>query len=193
MRARCCRCGPTNLTAATRVDWLKRSASAVGWFKTVQVKSPNAHERKALLITRHQLVDMRVGIDNQLRGILKVAKTGKAPVVEGAEWRKLLSSIHRRRSTGARTDRHPHLFLRAHRRGAGDEGGGSPAERIGMDDPATRERRQAFSHAVPARARWNVACLYRGDRRGPHGFPCGECRGSATLDRVSYRQVHRSG
>ena len=72
----------------------------------------------------------------------------------------------------ARTDRHPHLFLRAHRHGAGDESGGSPAERIVMDDPATRERRQAFSHAVPARARCN-ACLYRGDRHGggPHGFP----------------------
>jgi hypothetical protein len=25
------------------------------------------------------------------------------------------------------------------------------------------------------------------------GFPCGECRGGATLDRVLYRQVHRSG
>lgn len=31
----------------------------VGWFKAVQVKSLNAHERKALLIARHQLVDMR--------------------------------------------------------------------------------------------------------------------------------------
>lgn len=37
----------------------------------MQVKSLNAHERKALLIARHQLVDMRVRIDNQLRGILK--------------------------------------------------------------------------------------------------------------------------
>ena len=43
----------------------------VGWFKAVQVKSLNAHERKALLIARHQLIDMRVRIDNQLRGILK--------------------------------------------------------------------------------------------------------------------------
>jgi transposase len=43
----------------------------VGWFKTVQVKSLTAHERKALLIARHQLVEMRVRIDNQLRGILK--------------------------------------------------------------------------------------------------------------------------
>jgi transposase len=43
----------------------------VGWFKAVQVKSLTAHERKALLIARHQLVEMRVRIDNQLRGILK--------------------------------------------------------------------------------------------------------------------------
>ena len=38
---------------------------------TVQLKSLASHERKALLITRHQLADMRVRIDNQLRGILK--------------------------------------------------------------------------------------------------------------------------
>jgi transposase len=43
----------------------------VGWFKAVQVKSLPSYERKALLIVRHQLVDMRVRIDNQLRGILK--------------------------------------------------------------------------------------------------------------------------
>ncbi len=43
----------------------------VGWFKAVQVKSMTSHERKALLIVRHQLVDTRVRLDNQLRGILK--------------------------------------------------------------------------------------------------------------------------
>jgi transposase len=43
----------------------------VGWFKAVQVKSLASHERKTLLIVRHQLVDMRVRMDNQLRGILK--------------------------------------------------------------------------------------------------------------------------
>jgi transposase len=43
----------------------------VGWLKAVQVKSLASHERKALLIVRHQLVDMRIRIDNQLRGILK--------------------------------------------------------------------------------------------------------------------------
>jgi transposase len=43
----------------------------VGWFKAVQVKSMPSHERKALLTVRHQLVDMRVRIDNQLWDILK--------------------------------------------------------------------------------------------------------------------------
>jgi transposase len=43
----------------------------VGWFKAVQVKSLTAHKTKALLIARQHLVEMRVRIDNQLRGILK--------------------------------------------------------------------------------------------------------------------------
>jgi transposase len=43
----------------------------VGWFRAVQVKSLNSHERKALLISRSHFVEMRVRIDNQLRGILK--------------------------------------------------------------------------------------------------------------------------
>jgi transposase len=52
-----------------RADWPKWSR--VGWFKAVRVKSLASHEQKALLIARHQLVNMRVRIDNQLRGILK--------------------------------------------------------------------------------------------------------------------------
>jgi transposase len=43
----------------------------VGWFRAVQVKSMTSHERRALLIARHQLVGMRVQMDNQVRGILK--------------------------------------------------------------------------------------------------------------------------
>lgn len=43
----------------------------MGWFRAVKVKSETSHERKALLISRHQLVEMRVRADNQLRGILK--------------------------------------------------------------------------------------------------------------------------
>jgi transposase len=43
----------------------------VGWFKEVQVKSLAAHERMALLGVRRRLVDIRVEIDGQIRGILK--------------------------------------------------------------------------------------------------------------------------
>jgi transposase len=62
----------------------------VGWFKAVQVKSMAAHERKALLIARHQLVEMRVQIDNQLRGILKtfglvIGKCGHGQIGQRAE------------------------------------------------------------------------------------------------------------
>jgi transposase len=62
----------------------------VGWFKAVQVKSLTAHERKALLIARHQLVEMRVRIDNQLRGILKtfglvIGKCGHGQIGERAQ------------------------------------------------------------------------------------------------------------
>jgi transposase len=43
----------------------------VGWFKEVQVKTLEAHERMALLGVRRRLVDIRVEIDGQIRGILK--------------------------------------------------------------------------------------------------------------------------
>ena len=43
----------------------------VGWFKEVQVKSLAARERMALLGVRRRLVDIRVEIDGQIRGILK--------------------------------------------------------------------------------------------------------------------------
>ncbi len=35
------------------------------------VKSLASHERKAVLVARHQFVGMRVQMDNQVRGILK--------------------------------------------------------------------------------------------------------------------------
>ena len=43
----------------------------MGWYREVQVKSLAAHERMALLGVRRRLVDMRVEIDGQIRGILK--------------------------------------------------------------------------------------------------------------------------
>ena len=45
----------------------------MGWYREVQVKSLAAHERMALLGVRRRLVDMRVEIDGQIRGILKLA------------------------------------------------------------------------------------------------------------------------
>ncbi len=43
----------------------------MGWYREVQVKSLAAHERMALLGVRRRLVDIRVEIDGQIRGILK--------------------------------------------------------------------------------------------------------------------------
>src|SRR2546423_188857 len=43
----------------------------VSLHREVQVKSLTAHERMALLGVRRRLVDMRVEIDGQIRGILK--------------------------------------------------------------------------------------------------------------------------
>jgi transposase len=62
----------------------------VGWFKEGQVKSLTAHERTALLIARHQLVEMRVRNDNPLRGILKtfglvIGKCGHGQIGQRAE------------------------------------------------------------------------------------------------------------
>ena len=61
----------------------------VGWFKAAPVKSLTSHERKALLIARHQLVEMHVRIDNQLRGILKtfgliIGKSGHGQIGQRA-------------------------------------------------------------------------------------------------------------
>jgi transposase len=39
----------------------------MGWFRAVKGKSATSHERKALLISWHQFVEMRVRTDNQQR------------------------------------------------------------------------------------------------------------------------------
>jgi transposase len=106
MRRRFCQYGRTNPIAATphlvfhrRADGTLTSFARglaemvrVGWFKAVQVKSLKAHERRALLIARHQLVEMRVQIDNQLRGILKtfglvIGKCGHGQIGQRAQER----------------------------------------------------------------------------------------------------------
>jgi integrase len=74
-----------------------------------------------------------------VRGPKHVVKTGKTPVLEGAEWRKLLKSIPDttlRDLRGSSADCNAHLQFRADRSGAEDEGRGSPAARRRMDNPA---------------------------------------------------------
>jgi hypothetical protein len=103
-----------------------------------------------------------------VRGPKHVVKTGKTPVLEGDEWRKLLASIP---TTTLRDLRDRALIatltysFRADQRGPEDEGGGSPAVRRRMDGPAARERRQAALHALPPRARRGAARVHR---RGRH-------------------------
>jgi transposase len=43
----------------------------MGWYREVRAKSIPAHERRALLATRHHLVTIRTELDAQLRGLLK--------------------------------------------------------------------------------------------------------------------------
>jgi transposase len=42
-----------------------------GWFKAVQIKSHEAYVNRALLTARETLVDMRVKLENEIRGLLK--------------------------------------------------------------------------------------------------------------------------
>jgi hypothetical protein len=103
-----------------------------------------------------------------VRGPKHVVKTGKTPVLDATDWRKLLASIPTetvRGPAGPCADRHPHLFLRAHHGCAQNEGGGSSAARCRLAAPAARERRQASHHAVPSCARRGAARLHR---RGRH-------------------------
>jgi transposase len=68
----------------------------MGWYREVQVKSLAAHERMALLGVRRRLVDMRVEIDGQIRGILKtfglvVGSGNKGAFVQRA---RMLAHVH---------------------------------------------------------------------------------------------------
>jgi hypothetical protein len=81
-----------------------------------------------------------------------VVKTGKAPVLEGAEWRKLLDSIptvtvRDLRDRALILDRHAHLFLRTHHRGTQDEGGGFSVARRRLDGATARKGGK--EHAMP--------------------------------------------
>src|SRR4051794_33184958 len=43
----------------------------MGWYRSVAAKSFTSHERLALLAARHHLVEIRVDLDGQIRGLLK--------------------------------------------------------------------------------------------------------------------------
>jgi hypothetical protein len=76
-----------------------------------------------------------------VRGPKHVVKTGKTPVLDAADWRKLIDRIPTEtvRDLRDRADRHPHLFLRVHHRRAHDEGRGPPAARLGLAAAAARK------------------------------------------------------
>ena len=85
-----------------------------------------------------------------VRGPKHVVKTGKTPVLDGKEWRKLLDAIptdtvrdlRDRALIATLTYSFARIgFLRADRRGAEDAGGGSAAEGRRLGNPAARERR----------------------------------------------------
>jgi site-specific recombinase XerD len=79
-----------------------------------------------------------------VRGPKHVVKTGKTPVLDGKEWRKLIDTIP---ADTVRDLRDRALIALE------DEGRGPAIERFGLADPAARERRQAAHDALPSRAR----------------------------------------
>ena len=101
-----------------------------------------------------------------VRGPKHVVKTGKTPVLEGREWRRLIDTIP---TDTARDLRDRALIatlslrLCPHRGGAEDASGRPPSEEFAsgrppseefwLADPAARERRQAAHDAVPPCAR----------------------------------------
>src|SRR4029077_9109066 len=85
-----------------------------------------------------------------VRGPKHVVKTGKNPVLEGAEWHKLLDSIPATRLRDLR-DRLliatlTYSFARINA-ALKMKVEGPPAARRRLDNPAARERRQAARHA----------------------------------------------
>ena len=158
-----------------------RPFDVAAWVKELQEKhgAPGVKQQLAAVrmlfdwLVTGQVVPMNPAA--AVRGPKHVVKTGKTPVLEGDEWRQLLDQHSDRdlaRSARPGADRDAHLFLRAHHRGAEDEGRGSPAARRGLDGAAARERRQGACDAVPSRARRGVARLHRRrrHRRGPQGL-----------------------
>jgi site-specific recombinase XerD len=99
-----------------------------------------------------------------VRGPKHVVKTGKTPVLNAKEWRKLLDAI----STDTMRDLRDRALIATLTYSFARI---TAALKMKVEDlrpkgcwlaaPAARERRQASRHAVPSRARRSAACLYR--------------------------------
>ena len=110
-----------------------------------------------------------------VRGPKHVVKTGKTPVLDGSEWRKLIDSI----PTDTVRDLRDRALIATLTYGFARI---SAALKMKVEDlqpkgagwraPAARERRQAARDAVPSRARRGAARLHRRrrHRRGPQGL-----------------------
>jgi hypothetical protein len=111
-----------------------------------------------------------------VRGPKHVVKTGKTPVLDGKEWRKLLDAIP---TVTVRDLRDRALiatltyFLRPDRRGTEDESRGSSAEGRRLGAPVARKWGETSRHGVPSFAGRGIACLHRcrRHRRGQEGVP----------------------
>ena len=101
---------------------------------------------------------------SSVRGPTHSVKRGKTPVLDPAEARALLDSIDVTTPVGLarpRPDRPHGLFVRAHRRGARDEGRGRLRAEPPAVGAAAREGRQAPRNALPPQSRDLSARLYR--------------------------------
>ncbi len=158
-----------------------RPFDVAAWVKELQEKhgAPGVKQQLAAVrmlfdwLITGQVVPMNPAA--AVRGPKHVVKTGKTPVLDGAEWRKLIDSIPTETVRDLR-DRAliatlTYSFARISA-ALKHEGRGSPAARRRLAGAAARERRQAARDAVPSRARRGAARLHRRrrHRRGPQGL-----------------------
>jgi site-specific recombinase XerC len=84
---------------------------------------------------------VRINPASAVRGPKHVVKTGKTPVLDVADWRKLLDAIPTDTLGDLRDRALIATLTRAHHGRAQNEGGGYMAARRGLAAPAARERR----------------------------------------------------
>ena len=129
---------------------------------------------------------MPINPASSVRGPKHVVKTGKTPVLDGGEWRRLIDAI----PTETVRDLRDRALIATLTYGFARI---TAALKMKVEDlrprgagwrtAAARERRQAARHAVPSRAGRGAARLYRRGRhrRGPQGLavphqPRAQCR-----------------